>query len=42
MGLEPDHAWRFRADNCGLSIVHWGEQGTVLDQWNETTHVRDV
>src|SRR5262249_6346983 len=42
MGLGPNEAWRFRADNCAVSVLRWREEGAVLELWNETAHLRGL
>jgi broad specificity phosphatase PhoE len=45
-GVEGD--WRFRADNCALSILRWSDAsglpapGAIVDLWNETAYLRGL
>jgi broad specificity phosphatase PhoE len=41
MGLGPDDAWRFRADNCAVSVLRWSDEGAVMElSGSVTNHCR--
>lgn len=40
LDLADDHFWRFKVDCAGLSVVSKEPQGSVLELWNDTDHLR--
>ncbi|GIW07946.1 MAG: hypothetical protein KatS3mg060_2751 [Dehalococcoidia bacterium] len=42
LGLPPEAAWRFRIDNCSLTVFDIYPEGAIVDVLNDTCHLEMV
>ena len=42
LGLPPESMWRFRFENCAVSVVSVSTSGATLDMHNYVGHMREV
>ena len=39
LGIRPEDVWRFRADNCGITVIDTSPEGAIMNTHNDLGHL---